>query len=120
MGRLSIAFKRLECMLGYWPASRPIGKLQKYQLTCQLPMLGGKPRFNSRLQAATLTHNGFRPKFLTEQASKLVEQFLFLFPILAFGNLIVVAKLLEVLEPLLKSLSIEGFGLRGQCRLSRR
>ena len=74
-------------------------------------MLGGKPRFNSRLQAATLTHNGFRPKFLTEQASKLVEQLLFLSLVRTLGDFIVVAKSFEIFELLLYGSRVERLGL---------
>ena len=75
-------------------------------------MLGGKPtRFSPHPQTATLTHSGFSPKFLTEQVSKLVKQFLLLSLIRTLGDFIVVAKSFEIFEPLLYGSRIERLGL---------
>ena len=95
----------------YQPVSRPIGKPAKISANLPIPMLGGKPRSNAHLQTATLTHNGFRPKFLTEQASKLVKQFLLLSLVRALGDFVVVAKSFEIFEPLLYDSRVERLGL---------
>ena len=94
-------------MLGVLASFKTNWQTAKISTNLPLPMLGGKPRFNSHPQTATLTHSGFSLKFLTEQASKLAKQFLFLSLIRALGDFIVIAKSFEVLEPLLYSLGIE-------------
>ena len=108
-------------MLGALASVTTNWQTAKISTNLPLSMLGGKPtRFSPHPQTATLTHSGFSPKFLTEQVSKLVKQFLLLSLVRTLGDFIVVAKSFEIFEPLLYGLRIERFRFKGQCRLSRR